>query len=432
LIPLLACLLAASPLVSDEDAAELRRLAWLRTGEVRIFTSRAPLPRANRADLAGTFPIVESVGHDGRLARAWFEGAHDRAKLRFFADGTRIADVAERVGEGFAEGRPPLLPFWSFAPDRASGAYVTYPPISYRRGLSVTMSTLPDAYEIELVEREETDHMQLPGDDRTSTFDLPALAVEAGTTGVLGKYEGSGGTLLDLALIPDALVDEDLALVRVRIFVDGEKEPGISASMRGLFARPHKSVTYTTRALSVSDTEMHLRLPVPFDRSIRLEIENGGPRAVKLHGTGSLCGYPPGPRSVRLRVRERSGEVSSRQPFAVDDGIGMGHVVGLVAEIGAEPASFQTGSLEIEADGDPVYRSVSLASAFDGARTFGKQVHTTIDAGVTRVGDDGVCAFVLRTSRAIPFERSFHQRLAVASATPVKVSTVAFAYVAPR
>jgi DUF2961 family protein len=426
-LPVLLVSLAAQ----SDDFVDMRRLALLRSGEVRVFTSVTEPESARRPDAAGTYTLAESHGRFGRVARLWLMGGHERAKLRVFTDGQGVARISERIGIGFEDGRPPLLPFWSFDVDRAAGARVTYPPVLYQRGAAVTVSTRIDAYEIELVENEETELATLSGTKTKKSLDIESVEVQPGETRQLGPGDDMGGILLKLSLIPEALTDEDLPLVRLRITVDGEAAPGIDAALGRLFAHPVRGTTISGHAIEVSAAAMTLRLPVPYSRSLKIEIVNTGPRVVRVRGSVEGGPEPLGPKSARLRIREREGEAKAGSPFVIDEGQGRGHVVGFTLRMETADPAVADGCVGVDADGALAYRSVSLRSAFDAGPEFAKEAHATVGAGVSHVSESSLTAFCFRVSRAIPFRRSFRQWVAVPMKEPVKMSAVSFVYEAP-
>lgn len=422
--PLLAVLLLAP---QSDDLFDLAGLASLRGGAVRTFTSDTSRASAARPDPSGTFPIAASRGGPGRVARLWLLGGDPRARLRLFSDDTVVPTLNERIGVAFEEGRRPLLSLSTFSPAKAAGARASYPSMPYRRETSVTVSSLGAAYEVELVEDEPP---RMPPDPSSGpkTFELPLISLAPGETGILGEAVDSG-TIRSLTISPDLMADEDLSAVSLRVFVDGETAPSIDAPLDLLFGSPTRTVRISTPGLRVSDRAMTLELPIPFSNGVRIEVANGAARPVRARGAVSVSRDLLTQSTGRLHVVVRRGEAREGAPYVVDEGDGAGRLIGLAVRFPAG-AQARRGRVTAEADGTTVYRSVSLASAFDGGEAFGTTSYATVGAGASVAADKSFLAFALRVNRAIAFRRHFRQTVETAG-EPMPLASASFVYFPP-
>ena len=131
----------------------------------------------------------------------------------------------------------------------------------------------------------------------------------------------------------------------------------------------------------------------------------------------------------KLRIRARSGEARAGAPFVAAEAEGEGRFLGFTLRLGTKSPAAMAGRVELEADGAVVDRSLTLASAFDGADGFGGAPHATIGAGVSSVGGSGLMAYGLRLTRLVPFRKSFRATVDVPSEAAVPIAAASFSYV---
>ena len=424
-------ILAAALAFQGDDIIDYRVLALARRGTITCVTSADPLGDAYTPQLDGSLLLAQTKGHRGRIARLWLDGGHPRTKLRITLDAQRSATWAERIGAAFEDGRPPFLSVHSFAPARAAGARVSYPEIGYMREALITLSSKIDGFEVELVEGESVDSTMFPGNPKTQDFDIPQIEIKGGETQTLGVVPDGEGTIQELALIPAGFTDDDLAKVRLRVFVDGEAEPGIDVSLARLFVRDSLKLAFAGGAIVNTDKEMRLKLPIPFANGCKVEIENRGEHAVKLKANAKLNRDPLIADTRRLRIREFDGEAPAGQRVIVGVGDGTGHVVGMTLKLEGDLTKLAGAHVGIESDGSLAYRSVCLASAFDGGSEFGKVGYTTLGSGFSIAGEKSISGFSLRLGRPIPFEHSYREWIEAPTGERLKASGAFFVYLAP-
>jgi hypothetical protein len=176
---------------------------------------------------------------------------------------------------------------------------------------------------------------------------------------------------------------------------------------------------------------MRLKLPIPFANGCKVEIENRGAHAVKLKANAKLNRDPLIADTRRLRIREFDGEAPAGQKVIVGEGDGTGHVVGMTLRLEGDLANLTGAHVGIESDGSLAYRSISLASAFDGGSDFGKVGYTTLGSGFSIAGEKSISGFSLRLGRPIPFEHSYREWIEAPMGGRLKASGAFFVYLAP-
>lgn len=414
-----------------EGIAEPRTLMLPHTGKIKYYSSALQGGHGPVVDSDGTIQLARSTGGGGRLSRLWLKGGHVRSKLRMYFDGNATPFVNDRIGSAFDDGRAPMIPTWTFGPAACAGARVTYAPIRYRREATITMSSAPDAYEIELVEGETADVNIFPVDPRTEEFDIPQLEVAPGASGVFAEDDGSG-TILWIAFEPASTETFDLANVRLQIFTDGESEPGIESSFARLFARPAASIKFSAGAIEASDSRMQFRLPIPYTKGCRIKIVNQGAKAIQIRGSAMVNRDPIPAAARRLRVRDWAGDASPGSPLVGHLSERAGHFVGMTATFGGPRELQLQGTFQFAADGEVVYRSHSIASAFDGGDEFGNAAFTTAGTGITQADAATRTAFCFRVGREIAFHRGFVVSMAAPPGKSFHAEGAVFLYEEPQ
>ncbi|MBI3818170.1 MAG: DUF2961 domain-containing protein [Planctomycetes bacterium] len=422
-----AIFLVFAPQQPFDEIVDSRSLPMRHTGHLRTISSDTAKQAHLLSEADGTFPIVKSTGHNGSLARLWMSRAHPRARLRLYLDKLTVPVFSERIGPAFEEGHAPLNGSFTFFPTNAAGSYVTYTPFHYRHALQLTVSTPLDAFEAEWIEDESLDLKMLNPDPAPVRDEIPKMTVEPGASAVFA-LDDHAGTVMNIAFAPEDLAQFDLTKTRLRIYVDGETDPGIDASFASIFARPARTVTFNGAAIEVTEKRMTLNLPIPHQKECKVEIFNGSDKPVSLHGTATTDRDPVLNSTRRLMIREWKDSGTPGAPVVVGDFDAPGHFIGMTVNAASRPAS-ELVSFTVSADGQPVYHSVSLASAFDAGDDFLKAAHTTFGAGVSHVGTTEWSGYVFRLSRPVIFEKSAAISFECRGGQSLQATGAIFAYI---
>ncbi|MFN0207135.1 MAG: DUF2961 domain-containing protein [Planctomycetota bacterium] len=403
--------LAAIAFIQFEEVVDPRTLVLPHTGKVKYYNSAEvrdaqSRPAASIVESDGTILLAKSVGGGGRLARLWMIGGHERTKLRAYFDGASAPAIHERIGTAFEDGRTPLVSLWTFAPALAAGARVSYAPIRYRRDATITVSSRVDAYEIEFIEGETVNANIFPIEPKIEEYDIPVKEFVPGQPAEFAADDGAGMITM-LKFTVEAPGDFDYNKTKLQIFVDGEAEPGIQCSFAHLFAKPEAAVNVAAMAVEVTDADMILHLPIPYTKGCKIQIVNGGEKNINIRGAAVLNRDPLPPKTRRLRILEWGGDVSPGAPLAGQFSSRAGHFIGLTATFDGPRELQLGGKLQFAADHQVIYRSHTIASAFDGGAEFGKEVFATIGAGLSHAAPNSRTAFCFRIGRPLPFEKGF-------------------------
>lgn len=423
---LAATFLACLPLQFDE-LIDPRVLPLKHTGRVRSVSSATSPAQGALTAMDGTLVLARSSGYSGRLSRIWLSGGHPRATLRATFDGSLIPKLNERIGPGFEEGRGAFLGSFTFHPATAAGARVTYTPLTFRQNFNITITTPADSYEVEWIENETVDPKLLNPEPQPQPVEIPSITVAPGASETLA-LDDQAGMILQIAFEPDDLAGFDLEKTRLHVTVDDDVAPSIDGAFATIFARPAMKSQFSGGAIEVTEKQMILHLPIPYQKKCKIDIVNGGAKPVSLHASASVLRDPWIPGTRKLHIAEWSGEARAGSPLVVGGVLAAGQYVGLTMKSKVAPAVIQS-RLVIEADEMRVYESCNLASAFDGGSDFLKSTYSTRCAGISAASEADWTGFSFRMNRLVAFSKSGRVLIESSSEQSFAASGAAFAYI---
>jgi len=278
----------------------------------------------------------------------YFDGeAQPRLRLTFrqLFDGTRPPFVAPLSGYG-------------------AGGFWAYLPLPYRQSLKViarapriqfyqiNYATYADGHPV------ETFRPDLPGLQPTMEqlgrlfaapkTDLSAFVAPPGAAVRTTRAAGSlapgkslslfkssrGGRVLGIRIRPaSALAGKDRAVV-LRAFWDGDPNPAISAPAGDFFAFSWGDPAGRSLLLGTEEDTCYVWMPMPFDRSARIELMSDGAKApVEIQAEVFHTNVPRREDEGRFyAVWRRENPTRDGQPFTFVDTRGRGHIVGVALQ----------------------------------------------------------------------------------------------------
>lgn len=385
----------------ENTSGEMRSLPFKRQGNLRFFEFDSDGGRGVKEEDA-TLRLARSLDHPGVVSRVWIDGGHARSRLRCYLDKSPAPHLSERIGIAFEEGRSQLSQALAFANEKAAGARVAYPGFRYRQGALLTITSAPTACEVELYEDEAVQNLTVPKTEDVNKFSLPMVSIEPGATSTLGS-DNSGGTIVSLTLMPADFGKCEFDKLILLASFDGEAKPSIEASLQSIFSVAANANPISGLPAEITPTGLKLQLPAPYRSSAVVQIRNAGSAAVQMRGEAVISRTPVDPSVRKLRIAEWSGELSEGAPAQILNREGAGHFVGFTMAARGRPAP--KSHLEIACNGRVLYRSISLASTFDGGSEFGAKPFGTPGGGLTAVNGDTFFAYHFRTTRPAVFTK---------------------------
>jgi hypothetical protein len=213
-------------------------------------------------------------------------------------------------------------------------------------------------------------------DSRAATFENPTGARGAGGTAnggrkgapnrrlapgervVLADIDGPGIVRHIWMTFPPARPERMRALL-LEVFYDGADEPSVSVPCLDFFGLPHGRPVAFDSALTAAQEGRGFNsyIPMPFDRSVRIELVNGAPRPVILYYQVDYTLQPDLPDDLgRLHVtfRRENPTVLRRDFVIADDLRGPGRFLGCNVGVRVidHAAWYGEGEVKIYRDGD--------------------------------------------------------------------------------
>jgi hypothetical protein len=330
----------------------------------------------------------------GRMVRMWLGmqslmyGRADDEVLRIYVDDDpkpRV-DVLLRDALDGSAGDVFAPPFGAGSPRRLAWYY----PVAFEHKLIVALDKLgeydnyfyhcdvvsdPEAHTAalgseRLPEREKARRlladMYQPQPDQQLL--LPSQRVELAAGGSQTVQLEGPATLSELRLRYARKDAQAIARVKLRVRWDGTEQPAIDLPLLELFAAadvpPELSNQFLVSYADGPDQVLALKLPAPFSRSARLELDNPGRTAASLELRALGTRGAPAAHSGTLHAqrRETLGPTQQREHVAIDTR-GRGRLVGLCGTwrghpdprggIQSDPLNLLEGDVRADVDGQP-------------------------------------------------------------------------------
>ena len=186
----------------------------------------------------------------------------------------------------------------------------------------------------------------------------PSRRVKAGEKVVLADLRGPG-TLRHLWMTFPPAPPERMRALWMEVFYDGETEPSISVPCLDFFGLPHGRTAAYTSALSAAQEGRGFNsyYPMPFRRSVRVEVTNGSERSMELYYQidYTLQAKLPEDAGYLHAVFRRQNPTALREDFTIVEGLrGPGRFLGCVVGIRVIDHAnwYGEGEVKIFKDGD--------------------------------------------------------------------------------
>ena len=362
--------------------------------------------------------VLADLRGPGYVSRFWMTGAaSDRYRLRFYFEDETQPRIDTTLG-AFCGGEPPFLPPLAAGENLAWWSYL---PIPYARRL-VVMGEAPqdgerlyvqlnhsgplrrmrvesyprqlDATQREAIERVRRGLEEPPqAVDSATRFEAVLSLAPRGTDAVLMPPGPAVVRQLRVVLDPEGVLSamqrehllRDLVL---RVFYEEPPESAASLSeasvsarkpaasidvpLGDFFGRPWYPAAFQSLAFGGASGELAQRLPMPYQRSARLEVRNDGENPVTLHVTAWLEVRPSLDGLGYLHAEWRSsGPAITQAPHEVLAWSGAGKLAAVQAAVWTEEESWNLleGDERLWMDGLPPERAwhgTGLEDYFNG------------------------------------------------------------------
>jgi hypothetical protein len=185
----------------------------------------------------------------------------------------------------------------------------------------------------------------------------PSRSIRAGERVTLVELEGPGTVRHVWCTVPPAPPEVMRAMV-LEVFYDDETEPGVSVPLLDFFGAPcGRPRAYGSALTAVQEGRgFNAHFPMPFRRSIRIEVVNGAPRAMTLYFQVDLTlgEVADGVGVLHVGFRRENPTTLGRDFAILDTVRGPGRFLGCVVGIRVLDAGtwYGEGEVKVYRDGD--------------------------------------------------------------------------------
>ena len=213
---------------------------------------------------------------------------------------------------------------------------------------------------------------------------------------ILADLEGPG-TLRHVWMTFPPMKPEIMRAVWMEVFYDGRDEPSISVPCLDFFGLPHGRPVHYTSAMTTAQEGrgFNAYFPMPFDKSVRVELTNSSPRRFPLYYQIDYTLQPELPEGVGyLHVTfRRENPTTMKKDFIIADGFkGPGRFLGCavgVRVLKSEMRWYGEGEVKIYLDGDRDFPTICGTGLEDYVGSaWGMDVHIAPFSGVPLVVKD--------------------------------------------
>ncbi|HJU55523.1 MAG TPA: glycoside hydrolase family 172 protein [Pyrinomonadaceae bacterium] len=182
------------------------------------------------------------------------------------------------------------------------------------------------------------------------------------------------GRIVGLRLGPARAFARKERDVLIKFYWDGESTPAISCPVGDFFGYSWGQPAVKSLLLGTAGDENYIYLPMPFDRSARIELvwEGSGGQALEVRGEVKYSGFgrKRSSEGKLYAVWRRENPTVEGRPFTFVDAIGKGHAVGFILQAqGASPGAipeFFEGDDETTIDNELAIHGTGSEDFFNG------------------------------------------------------------------
>ena len=360
---------------------------------------------AAKAKEAG-WVVLANLKGPGCLRRFWMTGTDPGHQVRIFIDGEKTPRIDSTFDDLFGftpPWTPPLAQFINIC-------RFSYIPVTYNESMRIetreptvhpfwgprriffqlSIESFPPDTSVESYPRQFTAEQLKAVEEvaaawthaiehREVTFpeSAPTLSIKPGQSQVLFEQNGSG-VLKEWSIQLEAAeaktwlrVDQEYIVqdAVLRVFYDGQTTPSIEVPAGDFFANAWRKRTYGSLWFTSGDNGYTCRLPMPYGKSIRIELENGSDRTIQVR-FNSIQGSEKPADAGYLHAEYRRSAADSTQPHVVTRINGRGKYLGCFLGITGIDQSWWIleGDERIWVDGNsqPVWHGTGLEDYFNG------------------------------------------------------------------
>ncbi|HYE16107.1 MAG TPA: glycoside hydrolase family 172 protein [Pyrinomonadaceae bacterium] len=344
--------------------------------------------------------VIADLKGPGVIYRVWTPTPSDDI-VEFYFDGEARPRLSLPFADLFSGKR---YPFLHPVAGIGAGGFYSYVPLPYKESVKVVVraerfyfyqinyATYPAGARVESYAADPPADIRAHLERARKLWASPgediSAAVAAGKGRVLSRaFRGSlapgrpltlfasqrPGRVVAVKLGPASAFAGKARDIVLRAYWDGEREPAINCPVGDLFGYSWGEPATKSLLLGTSNETNYIYLPMPFDRSARIELvsERRGGAAVPVEGEVKFTNAARAPDEGRLyALWRRERPTIEGRPYTFVKAEGRGHVVGFILQAqGAEPGAipeFFEGDDQTTIDGELVVHGTGSEDFFNG------------------------------------------------------------------
>jgi hypothetical protein len=350
-----------------------------------------------RKEAAGL--VIAEMKGPGVVYRIWTP-TPTADPIKFYFDGEAQPRIQMPFSDLFTGTR---APFRAPLAGSGGGGYFAYVPIPFAKSLKIVIdgpkvqfhqvnyAIYPEGFPIASYSPAETPEYQAavkrarelfgsPGADITK-YTIPGGAagrwtrvkksIAPGARAVL--FESSQpGRIAGLRIGPAASLAGKARALVLRAYWDGDTRPAIDVPAGDLFGYAWGRPSMKSLVVGTAGETNYIYLPMPFDQSARIELENEAASGPPVEVEAEVC-FAPAPRAKDegrfYAVWRRENPSVDGKPFTLLETQGRGHIVGTILQSqGQQPGNtwFFEGDDVVTLDGEMAIHGTGSEDAFNG------------------------------------------------------------------
>jgi len=243
--------------------------------------------------------VCSDLQGPGAIVRIWFAANKNNSRIRIYIDDNPTPAVDMPYDDMWSGKTEPFIPPIT---NNSMEGYWSYLPIPYAKHCKVTVSPSVGYYHVESIrfpDNTEVRPFTMPLADidnhelhiasdawtppyPVTPFNLTSVTIKPGQTATYPNVKGSA-TIHQLVVNAASASDVELRKLVLRITFDNHKTPDVESPLSDFFGNAYGHKEFEALPFSQkSSGDMIFRLPMPFEKSARITIENGNAREIPV------------------------------------------------------------------------------------------------------------------------------------------------------
>jgi hypothetical protein len=387
--------------------------------------------------------LLAEMQGPGAIVRIW--SAHPDGTLKIYLDGQGEPTINMPFDQFFKD--PALHPIRT----TSSGGWISYWPIPYAKSCKVVVEDTPGFHyhvtyqtyrsgtNVETYTQDLTPAARSELESALKVWQDPARAYSPASESLLGTspqakqvapsvtvgqggketiFSGRGPACIDSLRLrfPGKMTPLALKRLVLRAYWDGEKSPSIESPVLDFFGCGFQESPFVSLPLIMQPGDYTCRFPMPFAKSGRIELVNGGDAPASVEVNVDYRTFEKlNPRALYFHAKWYRELTVEGVPYTILKAKGQGHYVGCNMSMqGQRWISFLEGDELIYVDGEkePSIHGTGTEDYFNCGWYFATGlVAQPLHGHTYRTDRDQIAAYRLQVPDCVPFDKQIEVRI---------------------